>query len=952
MADISAPTDFNAPAPSADDTLNAAAQPIHALDAQQPQVSAPAQPINTAPVDMLDPSGELVGVPAHQVENAITQGYKAATPEDLHAYAQEQKYGGVGQQLATAAEGAVSAATFGTSTGLERALNISSGEDISGRRETNPGPHMVGEGIGLIAPAFISPEISAGSLLERAGAGVAGRLLPGAAEAGFLAKIGSGAAKGAVENALFQLGDENSKMLASDPHQHIQTAISDVGLAALLGGGISGVGSSVAPLWKATVGKNIDSFLSTLSNRMGGIEGIAPAMDEKLAAAGMDVSPELKAALSGNANAEHLAESLGKSPTKAAADFQKQLKDFNVKAADSMVNALGRTPEQVSKLADLSERDAGEEIKDSLIKSLKERLDPVTKGYEKVSEKFKATDLDPATKAELSEKIAQIGLDAGSQESAAAKLAQRVAKEIPGIKNLEQLRVYTSGLANETSGMAKQELWGVGRQLKTALRDMEDKVLTDKVATEAPELIATHAEAREGYKALRDTMDELNDRLHVGAHGGPKTFISALKDMDGEAIVRRLSPKGRADIISELSTNFPEVAEKIRDAELGKLLKKAAAASKDDAIINPAALTKGIEGLSPEMRKFLISDEGITKLNAIQDLLNSVPEKTSANSITKAVDTAISHSGGSAMAMIAGLASHNPFAAGAGYLVGHLGKSLVGNTADGIRLGMLKFLGTSAPVNAAGFKTMVDMVEASIRGARVMDKGVKNIFKTGKIVLPSSLIPSHKDINKLDKQLQAYQTDPQKMMGVAGDTGHYLPDHAQAMGETAARVANYVNSQRPNLQKQSPLDAQPVMSAEQKAKFNSTLTLAQQPLAILPKIANGTLTSKDVIDMNAMYPDLCKGIQQKLMEQIITAGGKDQAVPYRTKQALSVFMQQPLDSTMTPGGIMAAQPKPQGPQQQPGAPEETPKHSMNSLNKLPGQYMTAEQTRASRHQRD
>jgi hypothetical protein len=66
---------------------------------------------------------------------------------------------------------------------------------------------------------------------------------------------------------------------------------------------------------------------------------------------------------------------------------------------------------------------------------------------------------------------------------------------------------------------------------------------------------------------------------------------------------------------------------------------------------------------------------------------------------------------------------------------------------------------------------------------------------------------------------------------------------------------------------------------------------------------------------------------------------------------MSIFMGTPLDSTMTPNGIMSAQPKtPPAPQpQQAPAPKGRP--SAPGLQKLPGQNMTSSQARDVRSQR-
>jgi hypothetical protein len=71
---------------------------------------------------------------------------------------------------------------------------------------------------------------------------------------------------------------------------------------------------------------------------------------------------------------------------------------------------------------------------------------------------------------------------------------------------------------------------------------------------------------------------------------------------------------------------------------------------------------------------------------------------------------------------------------------------------------------------------------------------------------------------------------------------------------------------------------------------------------------------------------------------------KEEAPSYKARMGLSLFLGTPLDNTMTPQSIMAAQPKPQQGPQQPPAPKGKGKGSPSKMsNKSSNLAKTADQ---------
>jgi hypothetical protein len=160
----------------------------------------------------------------------------------------------------------------------EKALGVKS-KAIREREEANPLTAKASELTGLVGGALTGT--GEGALLTHIGEAVAPS-----------ARLGSAVLRGAVENALYQTGNETSKMILRDPSTSIGSAAANVGLASLLGGGVGGLAGAVNPLWQATVGKRLESFLGGIREKAGGMEGFDPFTHKSIEAPIGDVVKE------------------------------------------------------------------------------------------------------------------------------------------------------------------------------------------------------------------------------------------------------------------------------------------------------------------------------------------------------------------------------------------------------------------------------------------------------------------------------------------------------------------------------------------------------------------------------------------------------------------------------------------------------------------------------------
>lgn len=860
-------------------------------------------------VNVLNPYGSLVSINQADLQDALGSGYTMPSQEAVDSHFKQEQYGSGTQQAIAGLEGAAQGILGPAAPLLETQVLGVPEADILGRAEANPVTHYGSEILGL--GASLATGYGLGAAAAKVGglatAGVMGSQL--ATKAPVIAKLGSAAVASGLENMIIAGSDEASKMILKDPRVSAETAIADIGLAGVLGGAIGGAFAGGHALWKASpLGREAGEVLEAIANKAGGIEGVInDPIERAIIDSGMELSPEIKAAVVNDPAIQHMFSALQESATKSGLKAQTALKEFRQQAAEGISGALGFSSSQIDDLSRLSAHEAGETVKETLSRSLKETFEPIGNMFDNVKSKYSKEVLTDGAKADISSRIGQLIADEGyalSPSSPQYKVIQNTIDELGGLKTLEDVRKYQSILNDKTYG--NPDLRRVGGQLKGILRDVEDDAVVNAVGRISPAAIEEHALARSGYKEAMGVLDDLNDRLHVGRYSGPKSFIKALDEMKPEEVLSRLSRVNDAGLIAQLSERFPQVAESVRQYKLSELLHKASKTALPGEVINVKAFMKSVDNLSPEMRNFIIPESAQVKVKAIQAIADAIPHKMNPSGTAKAVDSLLGHLPASGLGIGALLLGHGPAAAA---LTAYLGKKLTRDVPDAIKLATLKFLGSNKPIEPGAFKSMVEFMQASIRGENMLTKGVKSVVNGSKSVMPEGMKPSEADRNKLNKMLLTYSNDNQKLLNLPGDSGHYLSDHAASIAMVSGSAIAYLNNLRPNTDPRAPLDAKNKPNFVQEQKFKNALNIAQQPLILLEKIQKGTITVNDIGAVKNIYPSLYNRMAEKLTSEVIEAKNKGKTIPYQTRIGMSMFLGQPLDSTMTPMGIMSAQPR-------------------------------------------
>lgn len=950
----------------------------------------------------------------------------------------QDKYSTLPQQAATVAEGAASAATFGISSGIERALGVDPNE-IRARQEHNPELHAVGSVGGLIAGLFGPEEISAGALMTKAGiqgaakfglgsafSKLAGRELAITAMPTLTGKAAQFAVRGAIENAIFQSGNEVGKMLLADPNQTVGTAAAGIGLSLLIGGAFNpaahGVVAGPKALWNATIGKRIASALDSVHADLGG-KGVSSPIDQAKFQA-----DELNAQLGRNkSNLTDIVEAhqrLGIEPTTGTlsssepiqqmeANLAKRPTLFGLKQADEykgIYKKLQRSAEETMLDATpKSQAQVGREVKDGVKKVLDAELKPIEKDYADITPHLKKISVSEDMIKGAQDSIMGVDVVQIAPKSKAASLARRISEEINGLGNVDQLKQYRTLInkrldaayraggeelpvlqeaKNQLTKLRVSAIDSAAARAEKSIQDTYDTAYNAMKKADAAEAayqsgapmktseiyptkadIASkgHARAISDAQALKDLPPEIVPKLKaldlrytaykqklkqlgveagIGNVGNARSLLEKFAKSSDESFAKKIFDVDDINQLKFFKQNFPEqFSEALKFKKSDILEASTSLAQGKNKELDIGKFLGQVRKLGPEAQDMIFGPSFAQRLADIETVYHAIP----GNPNPSGTAAALSHANVfSAQGILENLSDSAKYALLKNWpqlqaLAGEAGGGMAGE------LAALKVAhGTATTGNPSAFGEMVKAIKQVIKGESRLNRAAEDVFKAGRIVIPQNMLPTDKDRKKLDDKLKDLQANAAPLFNVGEDLGHYMPETQTALAMTASNAVNFLNGIRPQGVKKYPLDTLPVDNPVQKSAYNRALDIAEQPLIVLEDVKNGMVTAADVGTLKNLYPGLYDRLSNKLYEGLMTAMHQEDGVPYKTRMGISIFLGQPLDSTMTPEAIIAAQPKPQEAQAQAQNPTNS---SMNKLKKLPEMAMTPGQSAEARRAR-
>lgn len=931
----------------------------------------------------------------------------------------EEKYGTLGQQGLTAIESAGRHLTFGLTDALAapmRSLGEKLGinpdimapkpEEMAARQEENPWT------AGVSGAAALTAGVLTGAGAPGLIAGFGEGLVPIAAEATAMSKIGSHALRGAIETGIFQGGDEISKAMlgTGDPETPVASALAHMGAAALLGGGLGGVfgGISAASsaLGTTKYAKMAGEALEDLGKRMSILKE-APTAEEiaienmtsralpklqrdagdLMAAADRLDLPVMNGMVSGD-QAVRKAEDLliHGPPTRAAAKRQNLYKN----ALDSAYTKL----EDVMPKFEVTKEQAGHSLQESLFSKIAEEHEPFNALYGAIKEVTPTIPLQTGTAPTLARNIRSIEGVKEAFKSPAAKLARDIAAELEAgrITNVDQLRAYQSELGARLAPTASASEKRVLSIIKDKLDDWERRTIrnysgefvssiekrTDLSPMEKTQIwgdklnrlksLQSEIDAADSkYAPFRQKISELSSWLGKEKVGGAKDAMSFIKDrLEPEDVINRLASKKYAGLGKFMQQNFPEEFKIIQEYQKS-LMKKGASKTGE---FSPKVFFNRFNEMEPEIQNSIFSPEEVQR---IKDINTYTKKITDLNFNPSGTSHAIAHRSlyESLKNLLVGNVRDEALSK---YVIGEdmapaLKKLFAEDLSDAQKAAVLKAMSENAPENIPG---LLDYTKRAERGAQMINRSIDIVFKSGAQQALDYGV-SEKSREKLRKyiedgvQNQEIQQAPKQKYAEGGEVTpapamgmqqnpleSHVPAQNMLIQSAKGRINNYLNSQRPLPRMGFAFDKKEV-SKQKEREYNKLLDLANQPLGIMSKIRAGTVTSTDVRHFNNLFPELHSHLSKKLTERVSQEQIKGNKPPFQTRQALSLFLGSPLDSAVSGKTILAAQSVyAQKRGAQPAAPAQNskPSGSKSALSKTGSRYSTGDQAVISRQQKD
>jgi hypothetical protein len=773
-------------------------------------------------------------------------------------------------------------------------------------------------------------------------------------QAGLLSKIGEKATEkiaGPITKRMIQYGleagimsglDEAGKaMIAKDPDAPSKVmggALMNMGASAAFGAVLGAGVGFVSPLWESKYAAKTMNELQKIDDGavrpavdfVEELEKVVPNAEEKgllkeftklkpnaeeIKAAGEEIGAVVpEGMVLKSEKAQHLDSSVTKSPSVIG-----WLRSGEYQRGFDAVDKNLRQIMETSVPDNLTAADVGEAVAGSLESKTVEFKDLHDELYAAIRQDSQFV---PVKKKAIDAVARNLeALQKNTPDSPAALMLKRISNNLRRIEDVEGVRDIVATI-NQYVG-ENPTLRSFGAEAKDRLNNLAQKSIKDF----AKEMVVPEPEAAAAVQDLLKRIDEANasyapfrDKLRVLAEGlglrrieGPADFMVKLRKLTPEKLFDRVFANKDSRFLRFMAAEFSEELRMVLDLKKKELLSGVDMAGNR---LNANQLIKKIDKLSPRMMENMFTPDEVSKLNAVKLWMKNLPKDV--NPSNTAAASAFNEFW------------KNPLAAAA-ITIGDAGK-----------VAALKTLGSGAPASAKAFKATADYIVNAHAGVIAAEKAAQAIF-SGKGM--PSLVYDDKKGKRLDEQAKIFQKDPQEFVKKAEAVGHYMPEASLAYSAQAARTFGYLNQKRPEPKKNGMLDNEIKPSREKLGQYSRTLEIAEQPLSVMKKILDGTLTSKDVIDLKSMYPELYQDFQKRIMNKMVDHAAKGKIISSKIKKSLSVFSAHPLDSNLTPMAIQAAQAtyqqQGQAPEQQ--MPQMAPKSSRKS--QLPTQTQTDQQRR-------
>lgn len=861
--------------------------------------------------------GQLGHIPLDQAQDALREGYSLATPEEAKEQRLQSEYGeGFGTELQAFGEGALRGLSIGLSDAAMRGLGVSA-EGLRERRERNPIASTTGEIAGVAAPLIASsvagPAGPAGVIAARTPVGLLARGSMAAGEAGAAALQGSRVANvlgratapalgSAIEGAAYGLGASVSEDMLGESGINAERVVQNVGLGGLFGGALGGFFGSLA---RATPETIVDDAVRATT------DSVNPQnIDEVARASGIDegyiasFGRERAGASKTRADADILGAPVapgmvGGKEVQKLSDMIRASSSAPARAHSAIYDqgfeiAEKKTLEALGEMSGKSMAEVGDELKDSFIRTYETKTKPFEEGYERLRESTSHIQISDKSKERIANNIYKLKVNNYNSDQKAL-IDDVVRNLMDNTTTVEGLRSIVTGV--NKAATEKPELWGVSGDIAERLGSFVDRSIV-KAVNEMPaglrgegkKILTEKAALGESYKGFRKQMNQLGEALFGGKRiNGPQHFLKLLDDTNPEKFAAKLFTKKNAKHLSFMSQNFPQETELLKRYVKDQMVKKAGGIKGEMARMN--SIFKEYDGLEKEARNFLFNAEERKVIEAAKGYLGSFPPKFNGSNTAHAADTLQFWSSPT---------------------------SAIGITArDYAMVKAIKGLGPLEQRQAKALTKLEKLIRTTSTkvedGTRAIVRGSRQAFKN----VPAGALGSAGGAGAIDnddekstlKLINDLSSDPERLIekldGATNDLMPFAPKISTSVGVTATNAVQFLASKAPVRPNMGPLAGEYEFSQQEISKFNRYADIVEDPVSILEQVASGTLTSEAMETIQNVYPALYSEMKLSLLSQITerAADGGILDIPYSSKIAMSMFMQEDLMISLAPAQI-------------------------------------------------
>lgn len=181
-----------------------------------------------------------------------------------------------------------------------------------------------------------------------------------------------------------------------------------------------------------------------------------------------------------------------------------------------------------------------------------------------------------------------------------------------------------------------------------------------------------------------------------------------------------------------------------------------------------------------------------------------------------------------------------------------------------------------------------------------------------------------------------------------GGVNNFAPNLAPHLASAATSAVSFLKSKLPN-KGNGLFEDNSEPSRADKSKFLAYHRAVTDPVSVIDDMKQGRLSSIQLESLKTVYPDLHEEMKGKIISHLadMQAGGKK--LDYSQRNVLSMFLGQPLDSTMTPQSaqaIIASAGMQQAQRQAQPGPKKASGTELKQINKVDALYPTSLQARA------